>query len=257
MQPVTKCSVELQRFLVSKVRSIQALLFQPLDAAGQDVTGRAVRALSTELSSWTGDGPNVTHLLNKAETWTLGGAASADWEEQLLKSSVDRFEGDALFRDVGSVGASPVLLELDSTWWSLRATLDKYLSSAKRYAQAMGEVASMLQSYTSCSIHNAFVKLSIEDAKAAYELLHSEKQLCNEPGESGAKRAGQVLNQTLQQGLELHLLQGRLPPSSDAENADVLQQSALRAQYAIRAARPFHQALAHQSLRMLCDSREK
>lgn len=37
----------------------QALLFQPLDAAGQDVTGRAVRALSTELSSWTGDGPNV------------------------------------------------------------------------------------------------------------------------------------------------------------------------------------------------------
>ncbi|CAK9058722.1 unnamed protein product [Durusdinium trenchii] len=333
--------VELQRFLVSKVRSIQALLFQPLDAAGQDVTGRAVRALSTELSSWTGDGPNVTHLLNKAETVhaavkltkqrhglgrlqaltrNIGRAAVAiqdlaraqshelgvynhssfawkERQEQLLKSSVDRFEGDALFRDVGSVGASPVLLELDSTWWSLRATLDKYLSSAKRYAQAMGEVASMLQSYTSCSIQyapvhgsfshlmkaekehrkaldeawssavpmtgllvsklvdsNAFVKLSIEDAKAAYELLHSEKQLCNEPGESGAKRAGQVLNQTLQQGLvgqterqlatlfqELHLLQGRLPPSSDAENADVLQQSALRAQYAIRAARPFHQ----------------
>eukprot|EP00439_Symbiodinium_sp_Y106_P013685 s4302_g1.t5 len=45
-----------------------------------------------------------------------------------------------------------LLVELDSTWWQLRAAFDKYLTQAKSYSLAFSDAVKLLQSYISCSI---------------------------------------------------------------------------------------------------------
>ncbi|CAE7370621.1 unnamed protein product [Symbiodinium natans] len=65
-----------------------------------------------------------------------------------------------------------LLLELDSTWWQLRAAFDKYLTQARSYALAFSDVK-LVQSYISCS-------LQFLDLRAGYgvfqkvEALHEE-----------------------------------------------------------------------------------
>ncbi|CAE6961785.1 unnamed protein product [Symbiodinium natans] len=51
-----------------------------------------------------------------------------------------------------------VLLQLDTTWWALRAAFDKYLDQAKMHAETYQRSARLLQDYLACSAHFAEVK---------------------------------------------------------------------------------------------------
>jgi len=201
-----------------------------------------------------------------------------------------------------------VLLELDSTWWSIRALLDEYLDHAERYAKSISNVAQLLQSYTSCSMEyapvhegfsqlmktekshritlaetwtkamplvglliskvvdgDAFAKLSIEDAKSAYEMLKPRvKELCHNDLNATQTAVALAVNTSLKEGFfgqtqhqlavlfqELQMLRGR-GENLSKDSLNQLQQTLRRAQLALQAATPLHQQLTHRSVKTLC-----
>eukprot|EP00435_Cladocopium_sp_Y103_P042468 s2372_g11.t1 len=78
----------------------------------------------------------------------------------------------------GESHAWQILLELDSTWWSIRAVLDEYLTDAERYANRISEVAKLLHSYTTCAseygpVHEGFSQLMKAEEAHRSGLLHA------------------------------------------------------------------------------------
>lgn len=100
-------------------------------------------------------------------------------QRMLLDSSV-RNDGDEEEEpdSFGESHAWQVLLELDSTWWSIRAVLDEYLTDAERYASSISNVALLLHSYTSCAseygpVHEGFSQLMKAEEAHRNGLLHA------------------------------------------------------------------------------------
>lgn len=100
-------------------------------------------------------------------------------QRTLLDSSVRNEEGDDEEPDsFGESHAWQVLLELDSTWWSIRAVLDEYLTDAERFASSISNVAQLLHSYTSCAseygpVHEGFSQLMKAEEAHRNALLHA------------------------------------------------------------------------------------
>ena len=71
-----------------------------------------------------------------------------------------------------------LLVELDTTWWKLRATFDKYLTEAKKYATVYSDAVRLLQSYMSCSlqfldVHEGYAQFQAADTQHQEALLES------------------------------------------------------------------------------------
>ncbi|CAE7814660.1 unnamed protein product [Symbiodinium sp. CCMP2456] len=76
----------------------------------------------------------------------LAAVAQSESDRQLLEG------GDAV-GSAKSLGGEvwQVLLQLDSTWWALRAAFDKYLEKAKDYSSTYTSSAKLLQDYVDCA----------------------------------------------------------------------------------------------------------
>ncbi|CAE7037210.1 unnamed protein product [Symbiodinium sp. CCMP2592] len=114
---------------------------------------------------------------------------SSEWknrQKQLLRGpeSKSLLESDSILSPINPLSSvNPgdvwqVLVSLDGTWWSLRASLDKYLNQALRHAKTYLAAAKMLHGYVGCSarfdemqtLYRDFLKAEEEHLKALKEV---------------------------------------------------------------------------------------